>query len=46
MNIDYHDKIPNNVGLAEDKTLQRALERWQPGFLGWWGEMGPDASRG
>ena len=46
MNISYSDKIPNNVGLADDKSLQRALERWQPGFLGWWAEMGPDASRG
>jgi benzoyl-CoA 2,3-dioxygenase component B len=24
--IDYSDKIPNNVNLSEDKTLQRALE--------------------
>ena len=24
--------------------LQRALEHWQPGFLGWWREMGPDGS--
>ena len=46
MDINYHDKIPNNVGLADDKSLQRALERWQPGFRGWWTEMGPDASRG
>jgi len=45
MNIDYSGKIPNNVDLAGDRTLQRALERWQPGFLGWWGEMGPDGSR-
>ena len=46
MDINYHDKIPNNVGLADDKSLQRALERWQPGFHGWWAEMGPDAARG
>ncbi len=44
MNINYQERIPNNVNLAEDKTLQRALEHWQPGFLNWWGEMGPDAS--
>jgi benzoyl-CoA-dihydrodiol lyase len=31
--IDYAEKIPNNVNLAEDRTLQRALERWQPEFL-------------
>src|SRR5262245_44545813 len=34
-------KIPNNVGLASDKRLQRALEQWQPRFLDWWREMGP-----
>src|SRR5919202_367706 len=40
-NIDYTQKIPNNVDLASDRTLQRALERWQPEFLGWWGDTGP-----
>ncbi|MCC7464416.1 MAG: benzoyl-CoA 2,3-epoxidase subunit BoxB [Gammaproteobacteria bacterium] len=44
MNIDYSVKIPNNVNLAGDRQLQRALEHWQPQFLGWWREMGPDAS--
>jgi benzoyl-CoA 2,3-epoxidase subunit B len=44
MNIDYQQKIPNNVDLAGDKTLQRALEHWQPEFLNWWGEMGPVGS--
>jgi benzoyl-CoA 2,3-dioxygenase component B len=44
MNIDYNQKIPNNVDLVSDKTLQRALEHWQPEFLSWWGEMGPDGS--
>ncbi len=42
--IDYSTKIPNNVNLAEDKTLQRALEHWQPEFLNWWQDMGPDGS--
>ena len=42
--VDYGDKIPNNVNLAEDRTLQRALEHWQPGFLNWWKDMGPDGS--
>ena len=41
MNIDYTQRIPNNVDLATDKTLQRALEKWQPGFLNWWTETGP-----
>jgi benzoyl-CoA 2,3-epoxidase subunit B len=38
---DYAEKIPNNVGLAEDRRLQRALESWQPDFLSWWDSMGP-----
>ena len=44
MNISYSEKIPNNVDLASDKVLQRALEQWQPEFLNWWAEMGPEAS--
>src|SRR5262245_22887881 len=36
------EKIPNNVNLTEDKKLQRALEQWQPNFLRWWMEMGPE----
>jgi benzoyl-CoA 2,3-dioxygenase component B len=36
------ERIPNNVGLAADKRLQRALERWQPSFLDWWKDMGPE----
>ena len=39
--IDFDAKIPNNVDLASDRKLQRALERWQPNFLDWWGDMGP-----
>jgi len=42
--IDYSDKIPNNVNLSEDKTLQRALENWQPNYIDWWKDMGPDGS--
>src|ERR1700676_2132017 len=41
MAINYSDKIPNNVNLAGDRPLQRALEHWQPRFLQWWQEMGP-----
>ncbi len=41
MTIDYQDRIPNNVDLANNRTLQRALENWQPKFLDWWREMGP-----
>jgi benzoyl-CoA 2,3-epoxidase subunit B len=38
---DYSEKIPNNVGLHQDRRLQRALESWQPSFLNWWSSMGP-----
>ena len=41
MSIDYRERIPNNVELATNRTLQRALEQWQPHFLSWWHEMGP-----
>ncbi|MGD8413364.1 MAG: benzoyl-CoA 2,3-epoxidase subunit BoxB [Candidatus Latescibacterota bacterium] len=36
------ERIPNNVDLKQDRRLQRALERWQPKFLDWWKEMGPE----
>ena len=39
--MDLNDSIPNNVDLASDRKLQRALERWQPQFLDWWKQMGP-----
>ena len=39
--IDYLERIPNNVNLAENRRLQRALEEWQPKFLEWWTDMGP-----
>ncbi len=42
--INYSDKIPNNVNLSDDRTLQRALEQWQPNFLSWWDDMGPEGS--
>lgn len=40
------ERIPNNVDLSSDKRLQRALEKWQPAFLEWWGEMGPEGFQG
>jgi benzoyl-CoA 2,3-dioxygenase component B len=46
MAIDYNERIPNNVELSSNKTLQRALEHWQPSYLNWWNEMGPDGSTG
>jgi len=41
----YSDRIPNNVNLAEDRALQRALEHWQPGYLRWWRDMGPEGAQ-
>ena len=41
VNVDYSTKIPNNVDLATDRTVLRALEGWHPGYLDWWQEMGP-----
>jgi len=40
--IDYESRIPNNVDLSADMRLQRALEKWQPAYLAWWREMGPE----
>jgi benzoyl-CoA 2,3-dioxygenase component B len=39
--IDYSARIPNNVNLAGDRKLQRALEGWQPKFIDWWKNLGP-----
>lgn len=39
--IDYSERIPNNVDLAGNRRLQRALESWQPKFLDWWKTLGP-----
>jgi len=43
--IDYNEKIPNNVNLAEDRALKRALEHWQPNYINWWQDMGPEGSQ-
>jgi benzoyl-CoA 2,3-dioxygenase component B len=40
--VNYQDKIPNNVDLHQDRRLQRALEEWLPNYLDWWMEMGPE----
>ncbi len=39
--VDYRERIPNNVGLSENRRLQRALDEWQPKFHQWWMDMGP-----
>ena len=43
--MNYNEKIPNNVNLGDDRTLQRALEQWQPNFISWWKDMGPEGSQ-
>ncbi|MFI5314583.1 MAG: benzoyl-CoA 2,3-epoxidase subunit BoxB [Myxococcota bacterium] len=42
MSVDLSARIPNNVDLAGDTKLRRALESWQPAFLRWWEARGPD----
>ena len=36
------EKIPNNVNLSSDRKLQKALLAWQPNFMQWWMDMGPE----
>jgi benzoyl-CoA 2,3-epoxidase subunit B len=40
--VDYSGLIPNNVGLSEDTRVKRALEKWHPGYINWWQDMGPE----
>lgn len=40
--VSYDDAIPNNVDLSSDRQLLRALEKWHPGYLDWWNDMGPE----
>jgi benzoyl-CoA 2,3-epoxidase subunit B len=40
--ISYDDLIPNNVDLANDRRLKKALESWHPGYIDWWKDAGPD----
>ena len=42
MNVDYTTKIPNNVNLAADRQVLKALEGWHPGYIDWWNDMGPE----
>jgi benzoyl-CoA 2,3-dioxygenase component B len=36
------EAIPNNVNLAGDRQLLRALESWHPAYIDWWKDMGPE----
>ena len=40
--VDYNGLIPNNVDLGSDVRVKRALEKWHPGYLNWWKDMGPE----
>ena len=40
--VDYTTKIPNNVNLADDSRVLKALEQWHPGYIDWWMTMGPE----
>ena len=40
--VDYDGLIPNNVNLGSDVRVKRALEKWHPGYLNWWKDMGPE----
>ena len=42
MNVDYNGLIPNNVDLGSDVRVKKALEKWHPGFIDWWFDMGPE----
>ena len=41
IHVSYDTLIPNNVGLSSDRRVLRALERWHPGYIQWWNDMGP-----
>ncbi|MDX1430842.1 MAG: benzoyl-CoA 2,3-epoxidase subunit BoxB [Gammaproteobacteria bacterium] len=40
--VSYDTAIPNNVDLASDRRVLKALEQWHPGYLDWWKTMGPE----
>ena len=42
VNVDYDGLIPNNVGLNSDQRVKAALEKWHPGYIDWWQDMGPE----
>ena len=42
LDVNYDTLIPNNVGLADDRRVLKALERWHPGYINWWNDMGPE----
>jgi benzoyl-CoA 2,3-epoxidase subunit B len=43
VNVDYDGLIPNNVELSRDARVKKALEKWHPGYIDWWHDMGPQS---
>ena len=41
IDVSYDTRIPNNVGLGQDRKVLKALEKWHPGYLDWWNELIP-----
>ena len=41
IDVNYDTLIPNNVGLASDRRVLKALEKWHPGYINWWNELIP-----
>ncbi|PCI21102.1 benzoyl-CoA 2,3-epoxidase subunit BoxB [Candidatus Wolfebacteria bacterium] len=43
--VNYDELIPNNVDLSSDTKLKKALESWQPKYIDWWNEAGPEETK-
>lgn len=41
LSVSYDSLIPNNVGLAKDRRVLKALEKWHPGYINWWNDLIP-----
>ncbi len=41
LDVSYDTRIPNNVGLSEDRKVLKALEKWHPGYIDWWNRLIP-----
>ena len=41
LDVSYDTKIPNNVGLGQDRKVLKALEKWHPGYIDWWNKLIP-----
>lgn len=41
LDVSYDTRIPNNVGLGQDRKVLKALEKWHPGYIDWWNKLIP-----